>query len=205
MRGNRQQTNFTFSTGEACGSKSDAAARSNCSVALVEAARFHWAAINDGVNFPEAGKILSKWKSQGCYDTIKKRLGYRFVLVDATLPDDVARGDAFSLTFRVKNDGFARLTNPRTVYATLSNGSTRRDIALKTNPRSWAPGATTTVKETVQVPADLPAGTYTLSLWLPDSASTLRSDSRYAVHFANSGIWSSGNGVNTLAQLPIRV
>jgi hypothetical protein len=199
------QTNYTFTTGETCGIDSAYDSRSNCSVALVEAAEFHWVAMNDRVYATTEEKaVVEKWKAQGCWDQIKKRLGYRFVLVDAKLPDTtVAPGKGFNLTFRVRNDGFARLVNARTAYVTLTSGSTRRDIALNSNPRFWAPGVTTTVSETVTVPSNLPAGTYTVSLWLPDQASTLRDNSMYAVRFANSNTWVSTTGLNSLGTISV--
>jgi hypothetical protein len=42
------------------------------------------------------------------------------------------------------------------------------------------------------------AGTYQLSLWLPDPHADLRGDVRYAVRFANQGTWDAISGANTL-------
>jgi len=49
------------------------------------------------------------------------------------------------------------------------------------------------------VPADLvPASDYELSLWLPDAASGLRRDPRYAIRLANPGVWDAERGTNVI-------
>jgi hypothetical protein len=49
------------------------------------------------------------------------------------------------------------------------------------------------------LPAGTAAGTYSLSLWLPDEASSLRALPAYAVRFANTDIWNAANGSNLLS------
>jgi len=37
-------------------------------------------------------KVLDRWKEQGCFDEIRRRIGYRFVLESAQLPQQVKPG-----------------------------------------------------------------------------------------------------------------
>ena len=45
----------------------------------------------------------------------------------------------------------------------------------------------------------MPSGAYRLSLWLPDKATNLRTDSRYSIRFANQNTWDATKGYNVLA------
>jgi hypothetical protein len=55
----------------------------------------------------------------------------------------------------------------------------------------------------LRLPATAPEGTYKLALWLPDSAVTLRNDSRYAIRFANDDVWDEKTGYNILTEVDV--
>ena len=57
---------------------------------------------------------------------------------------------------------------------------------------------------TAAVPAGLAPGRYEVFLALPDAASTLSGDPRYAVRFANDGVWNPSTGDNAL-QIQVEV
>ena len=99
----------------------------------------------------------------------------------------------------IRNVGFAPIYNERKVYLVLRNQGAVFPIQLVSDPRRWLPnGAETQINETLTLPADIPAGTYHLYLHLPDMASSLAADPRYAVRFANVGVWDAMTGMNNL-------
>jgi hypothetical protein len=53
------------------------------------------------------------------------------------------------------------------------------------------------------LPADAPDGKYNLALWLPDESGFLQNDPRYAIRFANDGIWDNQTGYNILAEIEV--
>ena len=55
----------------------------------------------------------------------------------------------------------------------------------------------------VHVPANLAAGTYKLSLWMPDAASTLKNDPRYSIQMANDGVWNATAGDNKMTNVVV--
>ena len=70
---------------------------------------------------------------------------------------------------------------------------------MNTDPRRWLPnGAWSEIREQVNIPASVAEGKYHLYLWLPDRHTTIANDSRYAVRFANVGVWKSETGYNDL-------
>ncbi len=177
-----------------------------CTKGMAFGARHNLAATNDGVTNEGSAIVLDglRTDSPECFTGFSRKLGYRYVLNEATWLGSVVAGAPMNLSFTLRNDGFARLYNPRTVYASLRSPLVRRDVALATDPRRWSPnGASTTVTETIVVPADLPPGTYDIALWLPDAGPLLRSDAKYAIRFANDGTWDPVGGTNVLGTISV--
>jgi hypothetical protein len=122
---------------------------------------------------------VATWEAGGCYDEIKRRLGYRFELGSVSYPPAAEVGQLVAIELRLRNEGWARITNPRSAYLVLRDGATPRlvggelagysSLAPSQNEaqlvREWAPGADVTLRFSFGAPA---AGTYQLSLLLPD-------------------------------------
>ncbi len=188
------ETRFVPMGGETC----QPSERSTCAVAQAELAQFHWSYLN--LDYQK--DVLDSWRAgpNACMDTIIRSLGYRFALTEGTFPDAAAPGGTLPVRFSVRNEGYAAPYNPRTAQLVLrraSDGQVTR-LPLAADPRRWAPGATTTVTETLNVPANLAAGQYQLGLALPDPAPSLSNRPEYAVAVANEGLWRPADGWNDL-------
>ncbi|MFZ0389604.1 MAG: DUF4832 domain-containing protein [Calditrichia bacterium] len=172
--------------------------RGRCENALREMELLHINYLNHDYN-PE---VIQRWREQGCYNEIRRRIGYRFVLRSAQLPESLEAGRTLVLELTISNVGFGELFNPRPVEIILQNNRTgaKTIIPVKEDPRFWTAGQETTIRTSLPVPADLPAGVYTLGLRLPDPAPTLYDDIRYAVRFANEEVWDAAAGMNVLSR-----
>ena len=103
-------------------------------------------------------------------------------------------GGELSVSVDLKNTGYAAPYNARPVYVVLTQGSTRFYTRLKgRDGRRWVPGSVT-VAARLRVPASAPVGTYELGLWMPDAASKVFNDPRYAIQLANVGTWNATTG-----------
>jgi len=132
-------------------------------------------------------------------ETIRRNLGYRLVLKEASLPLTIRPGGTLSLNIRLSNDGFAAMYNPRPLYVVLLGGGKRFEAPVTNiDPRRWVPGQEQTINVSLALPATIPAGTYQVGLWLPDASSSLRNSPAYAVRFANTDIWDAATGINIL-------
>jgi hypothetical protein len=169
--------------------------RSDCPTAVAEMTKFHYSYLN-GVRLRE---VLDVWRTQGCWNPINRRLGYRYALLDATFPASVARSGTLSIKLRVQNSGFATAHNPRPVYLVLRNRTTGALVKIRvgSDPRRWSPG-TTTISQDVRMPAAMSPGTYDLLLSMPDPISTLSTNPAFAIQLANVGTWEAGTGFNRL-------
>ncbi len=186
------ETRFTPFGGETCGVSSFA----ECRNAIAEMEKLHCSYLNDGYH-PD---VLALWKSSGCLNEVKKRLGYRFVLRGAELPEAVRPGGVLALNFAIENVGFAAPHNPRALCLVLRDGASGREAvaAISLDPRTWLPGDTLTFSRRFRLPGDWPAGTASVALWLPDPEPSLRDDPRYAIRLANIGVWEQDRGVNRI-------
>lgn len=172
--------------------------RNDAAEAIAEMTALHTDYLNIGYH-PD---VIQHWRDADAFDEIQRRLGYRFELEEATLPAAVRPGGLVPLEFVIDNVGFGELYNPRDVEVVLTNNTTgqTQTAALSVDPRWWSGGTTATVSADLVTPTDLPEGEYTLGLWLPDADTSIRDDPRYAIRFANTGIWDAMAGVNVLTE-----
>lgn len=158
-----------------------------------EMSTYHWSFC--GNSYAEA--VTSRWRTSGIYDTLNVHMGYRYNLITGTYSDVVEPGNNLSVSFSLKNTGYAPIYNERTAYIVLRNSDHSYSLPLSADPRLWAPGSTANISETLALPSEMSGGTYSLYLWLPDQYTKLHNDSRYSVRIANAS-WDSEAGMNYL-------
>jgi hypothetical protein len=197
----RQDTLYTVQGGEPIKLNGS---RSECPATMDELETFHWSTMNiPGSDFSNV------WRDGGCYDTIAKRLGYRYFLTEATLPTEVTPDETLSVSLTMTNEGFANLYNPRELELVLRNKDndeeTHVDIDLNEDIRLFLPSAGETEDLTLNasLPDDLEPGEYDLFLNLPDPSNTLSNRAAYSIRLANADVWESETGYNKLGSVRI--
>lgn len=189
-------TKFTVAGGETC---DDAFSPQNdcapAGYAEAEIRRMHYSFLNAAYNTD----VNNDWDSSGCMNNIKKKLGYRFVLHTATFPVQAKRGKVLNITMKMENTGYASPFNPRPVQLVLRNTSTHTEYSysLNSNVQYWFTGDIS-IYAAVQLPADIPAGSYQLLLHLPDADPALGKRPEYAIRLANTNMWEENTGLNDL-------
>ena len=163
--------------------------------AETEMATYHWSFCGESY----AKQVTVKWIDNGIFDNLNRKMGYRYQLVKATLPDQAAAGGKANVNIQIKNVGYAPLYNERHAYIVLKNNTNTYSIKLASDPRRWLPaGTVTTINEQITIPSNVPVGSYDLYLHMPDKYASLAADPRYAVRFANTNVWDSITGMNKL-------
>ena len=169
-----------------------------------EMSKYHWSFCGESY----AKEMTVKWHdtasvtdpSMSIFDQLNCKMGYRYQLNSATLPESGQAGSQARFQFSITNTGYAPLYNFRRAQVVLkSSNGTVYPIDLASDPRTWKPnGAVTNIDEYLTIPADVPAGTYQLYLAMPDTSSKLKDDPRFAIRFANQNIRESSTGLNKL-------
>ncbi len=182
--------------GETCSTSAAAQPFIGCENALKEMAYQRYSTLN--IDYQRG--VLNGWETGGCMPEVRRRLGYRYRLLESRAPASAAAGGALSLALSVVNDGFANLYNPRPLEVVLRHQQSRRVYRLQTaeDPRRWGPGEPRRVELTGGVPADAAPGLYDLLVYLPDADAKLRDRPEYAVRFANEQVWEPASGMNSL-------
>lgn len=184
-----QDSKFVPMGGETCNVNPP---RSEWPSASAEMARYHYSYLNTDYN----RNVLASW---GEHETDAKRLlGYRLALLTGTFGTSMAKHRSFQVSLQIENSGWAAPYNPRNVQLVLASAEGQYVVPIDADPRTWAPGTTTTV--TTSVCAAVPAGTYDLYLALPSAHPRLAANPDYAIQLANTGIWDAQRGWNDLQQ-----
>jgi len=180
--------------GETCNST----ARNDCAATLAGMERFGYSFINTLYYT----SIRQKWQTQGCFDQITNKLGYRLELIEADLPDSIVAGSEFSVSVTVKNVGWAPLYKERPVYIRMTDDNNQELIYYFTgaDARSWlAGGQAYSFDASFTAPATLNTEFVSLSLWMPDNDPQHYRTPEYSIQMANSDVWNPVAGDNTLA------
>lgn len=182
-------TRATLYGGETCDVDSGAE-RTSCAAILDEGARFHLTTLNRDYD----REFMDAWRDKGCFGEVSRSMGYRLVLTDAEAPEGVRGGGSAKIVLRIRNEGWARLYNPRPLKLVLIHRETKRrfDATGAGDIRSVEPESEGSTEFAFEwsVPQDAPQGRYDLDVALPDPAPRLADDPRYAVRFAGG----SGEG-----------
>lgn len=163
--------------------------------ALKDLAAQHFTYLNLGYH----PSVIKRWREEGCFEEIQKRLGYRFVLEEGQFTQEPKAGDPFRIVLKIRNDGFASAMNPRDVEFVLAakDGSIAKKYTVDSDPRFWMPGETTTIDQTINLPSGL-SGEYTLYLNLPDPCETIHDNPLFSIRLANENTWDETTGYNKL-------
>lgn len=161
-----------------------------CPQTLQDLEDYHWTYLHDGYNMD----VLKRWKNDGCFDEIQRKLGYRIVLKDVHY-GSVAAGEPCQVIIRLFNKGFAAPMNPRQAWLVwvTPEGKTEK-FMLGSDPRTWQPGYTGIVS---QFKPSTAKGT--LYLELPDPL--LSENPAYSIALANQDVFDETTGYNKLFEV----
>ncbi len=166
--------------GETC---ADTLPYTSCDSALAEMERLRFSYLNLGYH-PD---VLDRWRTEGCFDEIERRLGHRLVLTRVVVDDPIDAGRTLHVDLELENRGFAPAYGERRPQLCLQAPGASECVIVDTELsgaglESVAPGGSGTVVLSGDLPSDLAPGSYELRLaWLD----ALTDDPQYALLFAN--------------------
>ena len=151
----------------------------------------HYSFLNADYN----ADVNNDWQTGGCLNNIKRKLGYRLALKDATFQ----LADSLYVIINLQNSGYAAPFNPRPVQLVLRNTSSGQiyELNFNTEVRKWLTGVIT-LQKSFALPAGIMAGNYDLLLNLPDKYPTLKTKPAFSIRLANDNVWEDNTGYNKL-------
>jgi|GEM_PF-3559196 len=152
--------------------------------------------------------LISSWQTNypNQYNAMLREVGYRFQVTQATTPNVVVRGQTgYTISVTLKDNGFSKLMNQRTMYAAFNIGSswafspTLTDSSGSDDLRGLRLADTNGKVYTAQftIPTSFPAGTAQVYLWLPDYDTILRTNPLFSVQL-DGVTWTPNLGANLL-------
>lgn len=152
-----------------------------CLHALAELEQLRFSYLHEGYS----PQVIARWESEGCLGEIRRRLGYRIVVLAVEAPLTVAFGELLRVRIELSNAGFAPPYDARRVQLRLRNlagdavdlgGPDTLDVT------SWEPGTSFALSLSRVIPDGLQPGTWEVRLVLLEDVSDLPA---YAMLFAN--------------------
>lgn len=190
------ETRYTIMGGETCGTSQ----YSKCENTLQRMAEQHWSYLNIGYH----QGVISNWRSEGCFNEIQARLGYRLALKNAFFSPEATAGGEFRVVMNIANEGWAAPMNPRGVELVLVGGGKEYAFKIDSDPRFWFENTLTTLATTITLPSDLAAGEYELYLNLPDGYESLAKNPHYSIRLMNKDTWNEKKGYNLLTKINVQ-
>ena len=182
----KAETRYTIMGGETCAVSKFCL----CEQTLQDLKDYHWTYLHDGYH----QDVLSRWKTDGCFDEIERNLGYRFVLQDVHY-DAIEAGKPCKLTIRFENKGYAAPMNPREAWLVWvgSDGKAVKSL-LGYDPRTWHSGYNCVVSSFTPTTA-------TGKLYLELSDPLLPNRPEFSIALANIDVWNAKTGYNLLFEV----
>lgn len=187
-----QEALYVPTGGETCPPQGD---YPDCTKAREEMELLRWTYLNRDYFIP----VINGWKDAGCLDEFKRRLGYRLVLENAILPEEVKKGDNYLLQINMTNKGFAPLYKSKTTSVVLVSKADGEEFPfeLAMDLREVKPGVSFAIEQEVDL-SGIPAGNYDLFLEITDESEKLKDRVDYKIRLANKNSWDAVRGMNNL-------
>lgn len=189
----KKESRYLLMGGETC----QLSYHCSCKRTLEDCESYHWTYTSG------PAKVSDRWKEEGCYDEIEKRLGYRLVLTDLHHTPQAVPGEDYRVVMKIENVGFAAPMNPRDVELVFVDGKRNKTVyeLNDVDPRYWFAGDKVTIDRTIMIPEDA-TGNCTLYLNLPDPEFALRNNPLFSIRLANAEyMWDEKTGYNRIIEL----
>ena len=191
-------TRFTAMGGETC----KECEYSNAVNAIQEMEKYHWSYLCNSYH-PD---ILASWEGSGHYEQIKRRLGYRFALRWAKLPEDPKAGQQFDAQLAIRNYGFAAPVNKRDlelIFVSVNDPEKKYIYQQAEDPRFWMGGELHECTLSCILDSEM-QGEYKMYINLPDPYPSLHDNPLYSIRLANENMWEEATGYNYITTINVQ-
>ena len=143
----------------------------------------------------------ARYQGQSGYLYVVNHLGYRFVLRQCKMDEQVQKGQTFHLNMKLENVGFANLINSKKISLLLQGEKNCYEIATDIDPRKWNSTQITEIQTEIQVPEDMDLGAYHVYLRISKYGDCVSDNNYQCIQLANDGIWNTELGANRIGSI----
>lgn len=140
----------------------------------------------------------SVYKGQTVQKYIEDHLGYRFVLKESKISQNVFQGTTALASIKIENTGFGNVVNEKKVQLILKNDIKCYTVDTDVDVRKWESNQTTKEILTFTIPKKIEKGEYKLYIKILD-----KDNEQYVIRFANEGIWDDSVNANCIGNIKI--
>lgn len=151
--------------------------------------------------------VNNDWQSGGCMDEIRRKLGYRFVLLNSELTNQVDQAGEIQFKLVLENVGFSTPVIKRDFFLVLRNTESNIVYSIELEGaefdcRFWLPDGEVRLDTSISLPASMNPGNYNVFLALRDSSKngSILNRPEYSIRMANDNVWDEATGLNDLKQ-----
>jgi hypothetical protein len=144
----------------------------------------------------------SAYYGETVYKFIRDHLGYRFVLRDSKLSEDVSQGGTLDLNFTVENTGFANPVKSQKAEVILEKDGKYITTQVDVDSTEWYSCTSNNVELSLKVP-NLDLGDWNVYFRLSVGDNDVTQSNLRCVKFANSNTWNTSLGANYLGTVSV--
>ncbi len=176
-----------------------------------EGFRTHTTYLNSGWN----DKVINSWKEeiyngedelykgQSGYLYIANHLGYRFVLRNSELPENVEQESNVDINLDLENVGFGNIVNDKIATIVLENEEKRYEIKTDLQPTIWNSKEITNINYTINLPEDIEVGEWKMYLRVSQYGNLEEDNNYQCIRFANNNTWNEEIGANYIGTINV--
>lgn len=145
----------------------------------------------------------SAYYGETVFKFIRDHLGYRFVLRDSKLSQEVSQGDTLNLNISVENTGFANPIRPQKAEVILEKDGNYLKTEADIDTRQWLSCTTNDSELEFKIPGGLDLGKWNVYLRFSVGNEGIKDGYMRSVQFANNNIWNPSLGANLMGSFNV--
>ncbi len=145
----------------------------------------------------------SAYYGETVFKFIRDHIGYRFVIRDSDLSEEVQQGGILTLDADIENTGFANPHMTQKAEIILEKDGNYVKTEVDVNTREWYSCTTSSPEFELKIPGGLETGKWNVYFKLSVGNNTQEEMHVRSVKFANNGTWSSALGANYMGSFNV--
>lgn len=143
------------------------------------------------------------YKGQSGYLYVANHLGYRFVLRNSELSENVEQEGKANIKLDIENVGFGNLVNEKIATIVLEKDDKKYEIKTELKPTEWNSREITKLNYTIELPRNIEVGEWKMYLRISQYGDMEQDNNYLCIRLANNNVWNEEIGANYIGSINI--